>query len=187
MENEGREEKSASRCTLRPAALDREAGAVAGLMAEYLTWAHAEADRILGIHEPPSDLDAIPESLRAFQPPAGTLIVADCGERLAGVAALRATAPGVLEIKRMYVTPQWRGTGLGSALLDRLLDEARSTPGVHTVRLDTCSFMTDAQRLYESRRFVERSPYEGTEIPPHLQHHWRFFERQLADPAVQSH
>jgi hypothetical protein len=37
-----------------------------------------------------------------------------------------------------------------------------------------------AQRLYSSRGFVERSPYEGTEIPPRLQHLWIFFERTAA-------
>ena len=39
--------------------------------------------------------------------------------------------------------------------------------------------MTDAQRMYRSRGFIERSPYEGSEIPEHLQRHWLFFERDL--------
>ena len=39
-------------------------------------------------------------------------------------------------------------------------------------------FGRDAQRLYESRGFVERPPYEGTEIPPELQQYWKFYERQ---------
>ncbi len=44
--------------------------------------------------------------------------------------------------------------------------------------------MSDAQRLYRSRGFVERTPYEGTEIPEHLQRHWMFFERRLS-PQVE--
>jgi GNAT superfamily N-acetyltransferase len=76
----------------------------------------------------------------------------------------------------MYVAPPWRGRHLGSALLDRLLQEAEQRQA-HTVRLDTARFLTDAQRLYRSRGFHERPPYEGTEIPPHLQQHWIFFER----------
>lgn len=47
------------------------------------------------------------------------------------------------------------------------------------VRLDTCRFVTDAQRLYRSRGFEERGPYEGTEIPSRLQEHWLFFERSF--------
>ena len=78
-------------------------------------------------------------------------------------------------MKRMYVAPGWRDQHVGSAILDRLLDHAREM-GATTVLLDTCRFVTDAQRLYRSRGFVERSPYEGTEIPMRLQHLWIFFE-----------
>jgi hypothetical protein len=39
--------------------------------------------------------------------------------------------------------------------------------------------MTDAQRLYRSRAFAERPPYEGTEIPARIQQYWIFFERML--------
>jgi hypothetical protein len=56
--------------------------------------------------------------------------------------------------------------------------------GAATLRLDTCRFMSDAQRLYRSRGFAERTPYEGTEIPPRLQHHWVFFERSLDGATV---
>jgi hypothetical protein len=52
--------------------------------------------------------------------------------------------------------------------------------GATTVLMDTCRFTSDAQRLYRSRGFVERSPYEGTEIPPRLQHLSIFFERTAA-------
>jgi GNAT superfamily N-acetyltransferase len=78
----------------------------------------------------------------------------------------------------MYVRPDARGRGLGSALLDRLMEEARVL-GAAVLRLDTIRFMVDAQRLYRSRAFVERAPYPESEIPEHLHHHWRFFERPL--------
>jgi GNAT superfamily N-acetyltransferase len=76
----------------------------------------------------------------------------------------------------MYVAPAWRNRQVGSAILDQLLDIAVQM-GASTVLLDTCRFMTDAQRLYRSRGFVERSPYEGTAIPLRLQHLWISFER----------
>jgi N-acetylglutamate synthase-like GNAT family acetyltransferase len=84
----------------------------------------------------------------------------------------------VAEVKRMYVEPRWRDHHVGSAILDRLLEDA-SMREVRIVRLDTCRFMTAAQGLYRSRGFLERTPYEGTEIPERLQQHWIFFERQL--------
>ena len=67
---------------------------------------------------------------------------------------------------------------LGSAILDGLLDEALSRSS-RIVRLDTCRFMTDAQRLYRSRGFEERAPHEGTEIPERIRQHWIIFEREL--------
>jgi hypothetical protein len=39
--------------------------------------------------------------------------------------------------------------------------------------------MNDAQSLYRSRKFVERDPYDGTEIPERLRRYWLFFERAL--------
>jgi hypothetical protein len=67
---------------------------------------------------------------------------------------------------------------IGSAILDRLIDEAKAMHAL-VLRLDTVRFMTDAQALYGSRGFVERPPYDGTEIPPRLQQYWLFYERQV--------
>ena len=78
----------------------------------------------------------------------------------------------------MYVVPAARSLHVGSAMLDRLIDEARAMDS-RTLRLDTCRFMTDAQRLYRSRGFAERSPYPESEIPPLLQRYWLFFERSI--------
>ena len=152
-------------------------------MLEYLTVAIAQLQREYGITESPTDLDAVGRSLGAYLPPNGSLIVAEKDAELIGVAALRTLTPGVVEVKRMYVAPQWQGHHLGSALLDRLLLESRESLGARIVRLDTCRFMTAAQQLYQSRGFVERSPYEGTEIPEQMQKYWRFFERDLARPG----
>jgi GNAT superfamily N-acetyltransferase len=87
-------------------------------------------------------------------------------------------ADAVAEVKRMYVPDRWRGAHLGSAILDRLIDQAAAA-GATAVRLDTVRFMTDAQRLYRSRGFTECPAYEETEIPSRLRQHWLFFERRL--------
>lgn len=159
--------------------LGTDAEAVTALIVEYLTWATGRLHEEFGVHESPTDLGSITESLPAFAPPAGVMTVAEQDGELIGVGALRLLEPGVSEVKRMYVSPRSRARGLGSALLDSLVEDASAVLGAATVRLDTCRFMADAQRLYLSRGFVERTPYEGTEIPPHLQQYWRFFERDL--------
>ena len=164
---------------LRPARLDTDAAAIAALFVEYMTWALGRFQEEYDSNELPTDIDQVGNSLGSYVPPAGLMIVAEQGDELIGVAALRTLGTDVVEVKRMYVVPQWRAHRLGSALLDRLLLEARETFQAKTVRLDTCRFMTQAQRLYQDRGFVERSPYEGTEIPEAFQKYWRFFERDL--------
>lgn len=65
-------------------------------------------------------------------------------------------------------------------MLDWLLELSRDELRAPTVRLDSNRFMREAHRLYESRGFVERSPYVGSEIPADLQHLWRFYELRLS-------
>src|SRR5579883_2166976 len=48
----------------------------------------------------------------------------------------QALAPHVGEIKRLYVTPDGRGLGLGKALVTAVLDQARRI-GYREIKLDT--------------------------------------------------
>lgn len=149
----------------------------ATLMVEYMTWAHRRLHDEYGVDEPPADPSLVRESLDNFRRPTGMLLLVENAGRPVGVGGVRGLGEGVAEIKRMYVVPEARGLHIASGMLDRLIAEAQRT-GATTLRLDTCLFMTDAQRLYRSRGFVEREAYEGTEIPPRLQHLWLFFERR---------
>lgn len=152
--------------------------AVVALMAEYLTWAIQRLAADFGVDEPPADPAEIADHLIDFRPPNGRLVLAECEGQPVGVGALRMLGADIAELKRMYVTPQWRNQHVGSAILDHLLEGARANRA-RIVRLDSCRFMTDAQRLYRLRGFTERSPYAGTEIPERIQQHWIFFERDL--------
>ena len=147
-------------------------------MAEYLTWANRRLLEEYEIEEPPADPALVRDGLAAYRPPHALVLLAESGARAVAVGALRRHVGGVAEVKRMYVRPEARREGIGAAMLDRLLEEAGAMD-VETLRLDTCRFMTGAQRLYRSRGFVEREPYDESEIPPRLRHHWLFFERRL--------
>ncbi|PZR80083.1 MAG: hypothetical protein DLM65_09215 [Candidatus Aeolococcus gillhamiae] len=149
---------------------------VAALMVEYMTWAHGRLHDEYGVDEPPADSSLVRQSLDNYRRPAGMLLLVESAGRPLGVGAVRGLGGGVAEIKRMYVVPEARGLHIASGMLDKLIAEATLT-GAKTLRLDTCRFMTDAQGLYRSRGFIEREPYEGTEIPPRLQDLWLFFER----------
>ena len=94
-----------------------------------------------------------------YSPPAGCLLIAKRGNVAVGVVGLKALADGIAEIKRLYVVPEARGTGLGRALAERALAEAR-VKGHERVRLDTHRLsMAGAIALYRSLGFVEIAPY----------------------------
>lgn len=89
--------------------------------------------------------------------PAGGVWLAVEGDRLAGCVALRPFGNGSGEIKRLYVRPAFRGTGLGRTLAERVLAEATAA-GYRRVVLDTLPTMTAAASLYRSLGFVEVTP-----------------------------
>lgn len=167
------------RGNIRVANPGRDHSVIAALMSDYLSWALSQLEREYGITDMPVDPELTVHSLDAYVPPHGCAVIAEVEGRPAGVGALRQLEPGVAEVKRMYVHPTYRKQHIGSGVLDVLLTQATDTFRATTVRLDTCRFMHSAQRLYRSRGFEERPPYEGTEIPKRLQEYWMFFEKRL--------
>lgn len=73
----------------------------------------------------------------------------DSGEAL-GMAALNVPTA---EIKRMFVSPAARGTGLGRALLEGVESEARDR-GIRTLRLETGEPQAAAIALYERAGYL---------------------------------
>jgi ribosomal protein S18 acetylase RimI-like enzyme len=92
----------------------------------------------------------------------GRLLVAHSGPEVVGMGALKPVDGAVGEIKRMYVRPQERGRGVGRAILETLLDDARAI-GYEVVRLETAKFMHEAQAVYRSRGFTEIAKFENAE------------------------
>lgn len=94
-----------------------------------------------------------------YVPPEGRLLIAEYEDQPAGCVALHRFEPGICEMKRLYLRPQFRGKGLGRVLADRIISEARGI-GYRRMRLDTVlPIMKDGVAMYRSMGFKEIPPY----------------------------
>jgi GNAT superfamily N-acetyltransferase len=107
------------------------------------------------------ELDSLPG---AYAPPGGELLLAKRGDHLLGCIALKPLAPGVAEIKRLFVRPQARGTGVGKALVAAVIAGAKEL-GYSELKLDTLAQLEGAIALYKSFGFVPIPPYGSHPYP----------------------
>ena len=145
----------------------------------------AEVLHVCGINGVPQD-EAVADT-GEYVAPTGAFLLAlvaggdasenavdDRGERApaVGCAALRTLGPGVGEVKRMWVSPQLRGSGLGSRLL-RELEQRAALLGLTTLRLDTNGALAAAVALYERHGYVPIGRYNENPDATH------FFAKRL--------
>jgi len=94
-----------------------------------------------------------------YASPDGRLGIAWLDEAAAGCVALRRFDEQRAEVKRLYVRPAFRGRGVGKALIDWIMAEARAA-GYREIVGDTLPVMKDALLLYDRMGF-ERSTGKG--------------------------
>ena len=101
----------------------------------------------------------------AYVAPRGRLLLATVNGEPAGCVALRPMPDGACELKRLFVRPAYRSTGLGRQLMDRILAEAREI-GYRQIRLDTVVGQMDkAIAIYRRYGFKEIEPHGGHPVP----------------------
>ena len=103
-----------------------------------------------------------------YQPPDGRLLLCEHDGSVAGCIALRKLEPGICEMKRLFIRPEFRGKGLGKSMVQAIIQEAREL-GYRNMRLDTLPGRMDkAIALYRSLGFKEISPYYQNPSPETL-------------------
>lgn len=94
-----------------------------------------------------------------YAPPEGRLLLGIVDSEPAGCVGLHKLESRTCEMKRLYVRPQFRGSGVGRRLADSIITEARAI-GYKKMRLDTIAGRMDrAIGLYRQLGFTEIDPY----------------------------
>lgn len=137
---------------------EAELGAVKALFEEYAS----SLNFSLAFQDFAKEMATFPGK---YAPPDGALLLATVDGEPAGAVALRQLAPGICEMKRLFVKPQFRELALGRQLAEAIVAEGRAM-GYRAMRLDTIrSSMAKARALYERMGFREVEPYYDNPMP----------------------
>jgi ribosomal protein S18 acetylase RimI-like enzyme len=147
-----------------------------GLMRAFIAWHRARHVDDRELIDRYFDDAAFERELASLPAPYSPLLLARVGGEPAGCVGLRRLDGDACEMKRMYVDERFRGSGVGRALTQRLLADARAQ-GFRRIRLDTSVRQTEAQGLYGRYGFRPIAPYY--ELPEDLREWLVFMELEL--------
>ena len=138
----------------------------AALVFEYMAATQAETGRAVpaGIGELPAVLQRECRTLPAVYRPPGALLVADHDGQPAGCVGLApCSAERTAEIKRLYVRPAYRGTGIARILMSHAHQHA-AQHGMTRLILDILPARTAVIGFYRRLGYTETGPH-ATESP----------------------
>ena len=95
-----------------------------------------------------------------FAPPRGVFLIVRLDLEPVGCGGLKPLSSGRAYLKRMWISQNARGLGLGRALLAELENHARAL-GYWTVCLETNKSLSQAQALYRSAGYREVAPFNN--------------------------
>lgn len=120
---------------------------------------------------PPEHMFAL--SIDALCAPSITFFIATLDDRAAGCVALKAQ-DGYGEVKSMFVSDAARGAGVGAALMDALIAQAKAL-ALPVLKLETGDDLDPAHRLYQRHGFAFCGPFGDYVEGPHS----LFMEKRL--------
>jgi GNAT superfamily N-acetyltransferase len=113
--------------------------------------------------DPSVGATALPDEVR---PPAGQFFVVYLQGEPIGCGAVKHHADAPAEIKRMWITPQARGLGVGRRLLGTL-ESCALSGGAEVAHIETSSVLPEALSLYRSTGWIEVPPFNDEPFADH--------------------
>lgn len=98
----------------------------------------------------------------------------------AGCVLLYGVTEDLAEFKRLWVSPEYRGEGIGRALTRTVIDEARMQ-AYETLGLTTPPWSEAAHALYQGMGFERTPPYPETRLPERYHDDAIFMQLDLED------
>lgn len=162
-----------------------ERGEVTQLLKEYYTFMIDGIAKLGVVIDPIEGVKATEEfweQLDLCLPPEGSLVLArsDAGH-LVGMGMMKKIRPDTAEMKRLFVRPEMRGTGLGRKLVEVRIATARNM-GMKHIFVDTLKSTVEMQGLYRSLGFQEIGFYPESASYNQMPHHvddMKFFRLDL--------
>lgn len=160
---------------------EAEEASVRDLLSDYIAWVAERARQDSGLEiDEAAYVAATMDNISAYLPPRGRLLLAQTSNgALVGMVFVKTLRPDTAEIKRLYVSPDVRGSGLGRRLMGDAVAAAAGL-GAQRVFLDTGRWMTAALALYRDMGFREIAPYPESENDPSMAPYLVFMELRFA-------
>jgi GNAT superfamily N-acetyltransferase len=156
--------------------------AVRALCRSFRTWLYErypdDREALEVYYRPKAYEDLMARLGELHAPPEGTIFLATVDGSPGGCVMLSKLEDGVCEMKRLFVSHEFRGHGLGRRLCQALLNTAAAL-GYRCMRLDTGPLHHEAQALYGGLGFTVRSAYYDP--GPELRDRMVYMERDLTD------
>lgn len=170
----------------RPARLPDDSALLIDLNAEYLAFVFSGVAARFGVTLADifsgGDIRAylpgvLPKTLGPGPPESIFYILEQQGTPI-GMGGIRRVRDGICEMKRVYIRDAAKGQGLGRALAERLIADARGF-GYRRMFLDTAPTLTTAIALYEHLGFAPIPRYPEVEVPAIMHDNWLFMGKDL--------
>ena len=147
-----------ARVEIRP--VDPEHPDAQHCLAEYVAELNRRSTRRF---DPSVGATALPDEVR---PPAGRFFVVYLDGEPMGCGAVKHHVDAPAEIKRMWISPEARGLGLGRRLL-KALEKCALAGGARVARIETSAVLTEALAMYCSSGWVEVPAFNDEPFADH--------------------